>query len=51
MNSMYALLAVAIDFYWCAGSFRGFVGGLLGKCGKFGEDSLVMDLLHADEES
>jgi hypothetical protein len=25
------------------GSFRGFVGGLLGKCGKSGVDSLVMD--------
>lgn len=32
------------------GSFRGFVGGLLGKRGKSGVDSLVMDLLHADEE-
>ena len=25
-------------------SFRDFVGGSLGKCGKYSEDSLVMDL-------
>ena len=25
-------------------NFRGFVGRLLGKCGKYSEDSLVIDL-------
>ncbi len=43
MNGACALLAVAINFYWYAGSFRDFVGGLLGKYGTSGVDSLVMD--------
>ena len=38
-------------FDWCAGSFRGFVGGLSRKCGESGVDSRVMDLLHADNGS